>query len=352
MPGPSPRLGPVRCTGMTCSAGCCTSTSELHERIYAPYGHEACQGCPARLVAVRRLSGGTRRCSGRCRRIPTPSRRPGSRPWSRRYPTQVRPVRDDRAVVRSRLAPATDPLGRQQALPAQQAEDPFPAHLDLMLATEPGADLAVALASERRGDQHLVDQPEQVAVADRGCRTRPDRPGRMSATSVERGAGRAKHPAHHRHRQLGLHGYLGRFAGGIWSPLVSDAARRISFSMVSCPILRSACLSARSSGRPVRPLALQAFLATFRGSRPARPPTGAPPPRARATAPPTARHVATGAPRRSSCPPTKSEGGRDVHRRLLGSILRCRPAEDGQICLSSDHGRLVQACQSQSPAPP
>jgi hypothetical protein len=23
---------------MTCSAGCCTSTSELHERIYAPYG--------------------------------------------------------------------------------------------------------------------------------------------------------------------------------------------------------------------------------------------------------------------------------------------------------------------------
>ena len=83
----------------------------------------------------------------------------------------------------------------------------------------------------------------------------------------------------------------------------------------------------------------------------ARPPTSAPSPRARATAPPTARHVATGAPRRSSCPPTKSEGGRDVHRRLLGSILRCRPAEDGQICLSSDHGRLVQACQSQSPAP-
>jgi len=22
---------------MTCSAGCCTSTGELHERIYAPY---------------------------------------------------------------------------------------------------------------------------------------------------------------------------------------------------------------------------------------------------------------------------------------------------------------------------
>src|SRR6266540_7339117 len=34
----SPRLGRFRCTGMTCSAGCCASTGELHERIYAPYG--------------------------------------------------------------------------------------------------------------------------------------------------------------------------------------------------------------------------------------------------------------------------------------------------------------------------
>jgi hypothetical protein len=26
---------------MTCSAGCCASTGELHERIYAPYAREA-----------------------------------------------------------------------------------------------------------------------------------------------------------------------------------------------------------------------------------------------------------------------------------------------------------------------
>src|SRR4029450_5094997 len=58
----------------------------------------------------------------------------------------------------------------------------------------------------------------------------------------------AEHPAHYRQRQLVLHGYLGRFAGGIWSPLFSAAARRISFSMVSWPILRSASLSWRSSG--------------------------------------------------------------------------------------------------------
>jgi hypothetical protein len=44
--------------------------------------------------------------------------------------------------------------------------------------------------------------------------------------------------------------------------LFSAAARRISFSMVSCPTLRSACRNARSSG--IGPAAgLQAFLATF-----------------------------------------------------------------------------------------
>ena len=67
-------------------------------------------------------------------------------------------------------------------LPPEQPQDPFAADVQAVLATQPGADLAVALA------------------------------------------------------------------GGIRSPLVSAAARRISFSMVSCPILRSACLSARSSG--------------------------------------------------------------------------------------------------------
>jgi hypothetical protein len=47
-------------------------------------------------------------------------------------------------------------------------------------------------------------------------------------------------------------------------PLFSAPARRISFSMVSCPTLRSACRNARSSpGRPVWPLALQRVLAAF-----------------------------------------------------------------------------------------
>ncbi len=37
--GPSPRIIRRRCTGVTYSAVFCTSTGELHERIYAPYGH-------------------------------------------------------------------------------------------------------------------------------------------------------------------------------------------------------------------------------------------------------------------------------------------------------------------------
>jgi hypothetical protein len=44
-------------------------------------------------------------------------------------------------------------------------------------------------------------------------------------------AGRAEHAAYHRHRQLVLHGYLGRFAGGICSPLLGrrpeDLVRRL-----------------------------------------------------------------------------------------------------------------------------
>jgi hypothetical protein len=58
------------------------------------------------------------------------------------------------------FAAAPDPLGRQQALSAQQPQDPFPAHLDAVLAAQPGPDLAVALAGERRAGQDPVDQPE------------------------------------------------------------------------------------------------------------------------------------------------------------------------------------------------
>ena len=60
--------------------------------------------------------------------------------------------------MRAWVAPATDPLGRQQALLAEQTQHPFATDLDAVLAAQPGPDLAVALASERRGDQDLADQ--------------------------------------------------------------------------------------------------------------------------------------------------------------------------------------------------
>jgi hypothetical protein len=63
---------------------------------------------------------------------------------------------------------ATDPLGRQQPLLAQQPQDPFAADADAVLATKSGADLAVALAGEGRGDQDLADQLDQVVVTDGG----------------------------------------------------------------------------------------------------------------------------------------------------------------------------------------
>src|ERR671913_1665992 len=78
----------------------------------------------------------------------------------------------------------------------------------------------------RRPD--LVDQPDQVGVADRGGRPGAGRQLRL-ATGIDRGARRAEHAADQGHWQLLGHGYLGRFAGGIWSPLFS--ARACWFSL-------------------------------------------------------------------------------------------------------------------------
>ena len=56
-----------------------------------------------------------------------------------------------------RPAAATDPLGGQESFLAQQPQDPFPADLHAVLAAQPGPDLALALASERRVGQHPPD---------------------------------------------------------------------------------------------------------------------------------------------------------------------------------------------------
>jgi hypothetical protein len=75
-----------------------------------------------------------------------------------------------------------------------------------VLATEPGPDLAIPFSGEGCGVQDLADQLDQVAIADRGGRTGPATGIGCGAAGGEAGAGRAEHPAHHRHWSLGGHG--------------------------------------------------------------------------------------------------------------------------------------------------
>jgi hypothetical protein len=63
-------------------------------------------------------------------------------------PALVGRRRDDRAVMGVGPTPATDPLGRQQPLPPEQAQHPFAADVHAVLATKPGPDLAIPLAGE------------------------------------------------------------------------------------------------------------------------------------------------------------------------------------------------------------
>jgi hypothetical protein len=193
-----------------------------------------------------------RRWSGPHRQPPTPSRRPGSRPWWRRYPAHVGPVGDDRAVVRLGPAPATNPLGCQQPLPPEQAQHQFAADVHAVLATQPGPDFAVPLASERRVGQHSADQHDQVGIADRGGRAppapTPAEPRR--AYTLERGALSTRQTTAPAAGRPWLSGPLRRRDR---QPPFSAAARRISFSMVSGPTLRSA--AATPDHRPTGPAA-------------------------------------------------------------------------------------------------
>jgi hypothetical protein len=150
---------------------------------------------------------------------PHPAVNPGPGHGRVRAPAQVRPLGDDRAVVGPRLAPTTNPPGCQQPFPPEQVQHPLAADVHAVLATQPSADLALPLPGERRGDQDLADQAQQLLSPIGG--TGPGRPGPATDTAarVNRGAGRIQHPADHGQWQLVGHGYLGRFAGGIWTPL-------------------------------------------------------------------------------------------------------------------------------------
>lgn len=112
-----------------------------------------------------------------------------------------------------------------------------------------------------------------LIVAGPGRAGTPDRPRR--AYTVERDAPST--------RQTIASGHWCSIATWAASPAgsaapISAAARTISFSMVSCPTLRSACRNARSSGGPARPLTLQRLLASGKDVVPPGRQPGAPPP--------------------------------------------------------------------------
>src|SRR5439155_427253 len=175
-------------------------------------------------------------------------------------PAHVGPVGHDRSHVGPLHPPAPVPLGRQEAVAAHESQHPLARDPDGLLAPKPGPDLAVALAAERALTDHILDGGEDLCVGDRarwpGAVSATGRTGRDQPSVIQRRARRLEDAAHHRDRVSGLHGHRGRFCGGIWSPLFRAAARRISFSMVSSPTLRSACRNRRSSSvespRPIR----------------------------------------------------------------------------------------------------
>ena len=75
--------------------------------------------------------------------------------------------------MRPQPAPPPDSLWGQQPLAPEQPQNSFAADVHAVLATEPGPDLAIPLSGEGGGVQDLADQLDQVAIADRGGRTRP-----------------------------------------------------------------------------------------------------------------------------------------------------------------------------------
>ena len=123
------------------------------------------------------------------------------------------------------------PLRREQPSRAHQPQHPLAGHVDAVLAAQPGPDLAVALPAERRVGEHLADQHQQGRVIDRPDRARTCRHDASgprclaSPAMVGRRPRCAQHPADPCQRRRQLRAHLGRFPGGISSPLFRAAAR-------------------------------------------------------------------------------------------------------------------------------
>src|SRR5215218_3781672 len=172
-----------------------------------------------------------------------------------------------------------------------------------MLATQPGADLAVALTGERRGGQDLADQPHELVIADRGRRSRSWRHPRPATPGVHRGAGA---PSTRHTTATGRWSSMAIWAASpagsgppFFRPPPQDLVLHgqlpdLAFGLPQRPVVRGTGRAAGPSGLPCR----------SPESRPARLPADVPRPAAPATASQAARHAAAAAPPPSSCPLT------------------------------------------------
>src|SRR5436309_188426 len=172
-------------------------------------------------------------------------------------PHLIRPRRGDRAGVR-RIA-VRRPLApwRQELMLAHQPQDALAADGEPAMG-EPRADLPVALAVERRRDEHRPDRRNELAVADRRLRAalRPEdrHAGRGRHRQVHRRARHAQGRADHRQRipptRAGTHGTSHRrcFFHSSASPLFSMRYSASSSRIISSPIFARARVSSRSSG--------------------------------------------------------------------------------------------------------
>src|SRR5215217_5813077 len=183
-------------------------------------------------------------------------------------PQRVGDLDGDLAVVQPARALAHVRRGRQQPGLAGQAQHALARGVDAP-DRQPGADLAVALADERRLGDLAADRRQQLAVGHRADRPRP--PARRSSSGLRGAASAAllarrrpgdpRDPADPGQRELQPSCDVQRLGRRGRRSISSCSARRMSRSIDSSPILRCASASRRSSSgrerdfRPSRPAA-------------------------------------------------------------------------------------------------
>src|SRR5215469_17004102 len=172
-------------------------------------------------------------------------------------PHLIRVRRSDRAGVRRIAIRWTEAPGREQVMPAHQAQDAFPADGQAPVG-QAGPDLPIAFAVERGRHQHQADRRDDLGIAPPRLRPtlgRNRRPAdRRRHRPVDRRAGHAEDGTDHRQRiataRRGAHGASHRrcFFHSSVSPLFSMRCSANSKRIISSPILARASVSSRSSG--------------------------------------------------------------------------------------------------------